>query len=404
MKSESIDKVNQAGLELQELKKGGKRAVVGETRMFGGREYIKTQSGWKFHGKGTGAKAKEHKASAKEHSDRGGAPANVSTEEAKRTIAENNAKHQSQSDLDRKIEEARKQSPEAKDEKKSNDKPKQETPKVGEKVHISDMTTAQKLETAKRLGIKDPENLSAKELDKQMIDKNVEKSVKEFKQKKAAGGKVKKEGSDNKSQDTSNKEGNEKDFSAENKKELSNISVSGNRSIDTSGYSEQFEKTMVSDISETLQKKFKDKKISDVSIHLGASQGGSFGVINDGNNNMIVRFSLDDKSYRIDTSVGEKYGNSTTYVSQGDVGIVEGGQYKHIDSVDLTGKYEEDDNSSYQQQKKLITKHGLYKDGYHHGSWNREKYDASDFKGNPGANRHLLSATLFSELVNKIKD
>jgi hypothetical protein len=44
------------------LEKGGKRAVVGEKRMFGGREYIKTMQGWKFHGKGTGVKAQEHAA------------------------------------------------------------------------------------------------------------------------------------------------------------------------------------------------------------------------------------------------------------------------------------------------------------------------------------------------------
>lgn len=44
----------------QEIEKGGKRATLGEIRTFGGREYIKTAQGWKFHGKGTGKKAKEH--------------------------------------------------------------------------------------------------------------------------------------------------------------------------------------------------------------------------------------------------------------------------------------------------------------------------------------------------------
>lgn len=59
-----------------ELQKGGKAAVLGEKRMFGDREYIKTASGWKFHGKGTGAKAQGHAAahsektsSFSEHSD-----------------------------------------------------------------------------------------------------------------------------------------------------------------------------------------------------------------------------------------------------------------------------------------------------------------------------------------------
>lgn len=49
------------------LEKGGKRAVIGEKRMFGGREYIKTAQGWKFHGKGTGEKAKGHAAGALDH-------------------------------------------------------------------------------------------------------------------------------------------------------------------------------------------------------------------------------------------------------------------------------------------------------------------------------------------------
>lgn len=42
------------------LEKGGLRAVLGERRTFGGREYIKTTDGWKFHGKGTGVKAQQH--------------------------------------------------------------------------------------------------------------------------------------------------------------------------------------------------------------------------------------------------------------------------------------------------------------------------------------------------------
>lgn len=45
-----------------DIEKGGSKAVLGEIRKFGGRDYIKTAEGWKFHGKGTGAKAQEHKA------------------------------------------------------------------------------------------------------------------------------------------------------------------------------------------------------------------------------------------------------------------------------------------------------------------------------------------------------
>lgn len=50
--------------EILDIEKGGKRALIGEKRTFGGREYIKTSDGWKFHGKGTGTKAQEHAAGA----------------------------------------------------------------------------------------------------------------------------------------------------------------------------------------------------------------------------------------------------------------------------------------------------------------------------------------------------
>ena len=49
-----------------ELEKGGKRAVIGERREFAGRMYIKTAEGWKFVGKGTGSKAKDHEKHVRE--------------------------------------------------------------------------------------------------------------------------------------------------------------------------------------------------------------------------------------------------------------------------------------------------------------------------------------------------
>lgn len=52
------DYLNKA--EEAELEKGGKKAFIGEKREFGGRMYIKTTQGWKFFGKGTGTKAKDH--------------------------------------------------------------------------------------------------------------------------------------------------------------------------------------------------------------------------------------------------------------------------------------------------------------------------------------------------------
>lgn len=53
--------------EEEDLEKGGKKAFIGETRTHGGREYIRTANGWKFHGKGTGKKAQQHKETAAGH-------------------------------------------------------------------------------------------------------------------------------------------------------------------------------------------------------------------------------------------------------------------------------------------------------------------------------------------------
>lgn len=68
--SEESERVTDEELEKSAddfLEKGGKRAVIGEKRQFGGREYIKTANGWKFHGKGTGAKATQHREDALDH-------------------------------------------------------------------------------------------------------------------------------------------------------------------------------------------------------------------------------------------------------------------------------------------------------------------------------------------------
>lgn len=54
------DFIRKGEQNLDLLEKGGKKAVIGETRVFGGREYIKTATGWKFHGRGTGAAAQQH--------------------------------------------------------------------------------------------------------------------------------------------------------------------------------------------------------------------------------------------------------------------------------------------------------------------------------------------------------
>lgn len=46
--------------EAIDILKGGKRAQIGEIREFAGRKHIKTASGWKYYGKGTGSKAQSH--------------------------------------------------------------------------------------------------------------------------------------------------------------------------------------------------------------------------------------------------------------------------------------------------------------------------------------------------------
>lgn len=52
------------------LEKGGKRAVIGEKREFGGRMYVKTANGWKFFGKGKGVKAQDHHESSASKSEK----------------------------------------------------------------------------------------------------------------------------------------------------------------------------------------------------------------------------------------------------------------------------------------------------------------------------------------------
>lgn len=61
-----LNKIIEIGLEkglLDELIKGGRRAVIGEIRTFGGRDFIRTKEGWKYYGKGTGKVATKHKES-----------------------------------------------------------------------------------------------------------------------------------------------------------------------------------------------------------------------------------------------------------------------------------------------------------------------------------------------------
>lgn len=49
------------------FEKSRSKSTIGEIKSFGGRNYIKTASGWKYHGKGTSAKAQEHAKGALTH-------------------------------------------------------------------------------------------------------------------------------------------------------------------------------------------------------------------------------------------------------------------------------------------------------------------------------------------------
>jgi len=57
-----------------------------------------------------------------------------------------------------------------------------ESDKKQDKKHISDMGLKDKIAAAKNLGIKEPENLSPKELNRKLTEANIEKQMKKFKE------------------------------------------------------------------------------------------------------------------------------------------------------------------------------------------------------------------------------
>lgn len=54
------------------FEKGASKNPIGAIKTFGGREYVKTAAGWKYHGKGTGAKAQEHAKASGAHNSGAG--------------------------------------------------------------------------------------------------------------------------------------------------------------------------------------------------------------------------------------------------------------------------------------------------------------------------------------------
>lgn len=62
---ERMDQMELEKAATETFEKGDRGATIGEIRKFGGRDYIKTTDGWKFHGKGTATKTKQHVAGTK---------------------------------------------------------------------------------------------------------------------------------------------------------------------------------------------------------------------------------------------------------------------------------------------------------------------------------------------------
>lgn len=210
------------------LEKGGKRAVIGEKRMFGGREYIKTAQGWKFHGKGGGAKATAHREGALSHNTEGGkAPVDHEKEAEKwanelhtptklshgmtmTQIDEKHAHHSRQAQLaagthpsQRKDQVGNsKLSKEANKHKQAMDEGATEVEadqiargkrNVGDhsgkkddqptSKHIGDMSATEMKAAADKLGI-DTKGKSVKQVRKELTDANVDKQIKDFQDKK----------------------------------------------------------------------------------------------------------------------------------------------------------------------------------------------------------------------------
>jgi hypothetical protein len=193
------------------LEKGGKRAVIGERRTFGGREYIKTSAGWKFHGKGGGAKAIAHREGALDHHVEAGKGEKKDTtkEGDQSTIKdlerEAGKTHSSFADnrdrgtgyvydisQDGQITSSgnlrhnkKFKTPELAQEylKKQGFTLREGLPKPTSK-HIGDMSLKEKKAAADKLGIS-TEGKTVKQINKELADANVDKAIADFKEKKA---------------------------------------------------------------------------------------------------------------------------------------------------------------------------------------------------------------------------
>lgn len=158
-------------------------ARIGEIRTHGGREYIRTISGWKYHGKGTGSKAKEHKESTTSSSEK-----KEDTADKKTTTESTETKTSKTKAKEGEIRKRGQNNYILKDGQwKYHSRYKEESVKndISETTsgrHIGDMTPTEKKAAAKQLGI-DIEGKSTKQIDEELTGKNVERALQEWKEK-----------------------------------------------------------------------------------------------------------------------------------------------------------------------------------------------------------------------------
>lgn len=172
----------------EDLLKGGKRAVVGEIRTFGGKKYQKQANGWRPVKK-DGQKSDEKKEVGKDIEEKQSSKKEVEhTHNLKESdkvrmaggqfqrvveINGNMVRLSGESDPVHISKLYRPDGSAVLSDKKTDSQSK----------HISDMSHEEKIQAAKKLGISNADTLSKKELNKQLIDKHVEKQLSEFKNK-----------------------------------------------------------------------------------------------------------------------------------------------------------------------------------------------------------------------------
>lgn len=166
-----------------DIEKGGKAAVIGEIREFGGKKYQKQANGWR--------PVKKEKKETLSDVD---TPIANMLKDAKKESEEAKLDTGKNSDIARASENHKKlvaqyNSGDKKILSQLNDVenylglPITKESK-SQSTHIGDMSKEQKYAAAAKFGIENPEKLSTKELDKQLTDKNIEAELKKFKESK----------------------------------------------------------------------------------------------------------------------------------------------------------------------------------------------------------------------------